>query len=70
MDGLRDGHTSQDGARLQKCVAEVGPRMVVFQSLEAMRMSTVWIIPYEVDESADDDVTDSSRSRTYRPKVW
>ena len=55
MDGLRDGHTSQDGARLQKCVAEVGPRMVVFQSLEAMRMSTVWLISYEVDESADDD---------------
>ena len=55
VDGSRDGHTSQDGARLQKCVAEVGPRMVVFQSLEAMRMSTVWIIPYEVDESADDD---------------
>ena len=55
MDGLRDGHTSQDGARLQKCVVEAGPRRVVFQSLEAMRMSTVWIIPYEVDESADDD---------------
>ena len=55
MDGSRDGHTSQGGARLQKCVAEVGPRMVVFQSLDAMRMSTVWIIPYEVDESADDD---------------
>ena len=55
VGGSCDVHTSQDGDGLQKCVAEVGPRMVVFQSLEAMRMSTVWIIPYEVDESADDD---------------
>ena len=55
MDGLWDGHTSQDGADVQKCVAEVSPRMVVFQSLEAMRVSTVWLISYEVHESADGD---------------
>ena len=55
MDGSRDGHTSQDGGGLQKCVAEAGPRRVVFQSLEAMRVSTVWLISYEVHESADDD---------------
>ena len=55
MDGLWDGHTSQDGADVQKCVAEVSPRMVVFQSLEAMRVSTVWLISYEVHVSADDD---------------
>ena len=55
VDGLQDGHTSQDGDGLQKCVAEVGPRMVVFQPLEAMRVSTVWLISYEMHESADDD---------------
>lgn len=55
MDGLWDGHTSQDGDGLQKCVAEVGPRRVVFQSTEATRVSTVWFIPCEVHESADDD---------------
>lgn len=55
MDGLRNGRTSQDGGGLQKCVAEVVPRRVVFQSLEAMRVSTVWLIPCEVHESADDD---------------
>ena len=55
MDGLWDGHTIQDGDELQKCVAEVGPRRVVFQPLEAMRMSTLWLIPYEVHESANDD---------------
>ena len=55
MDGLRNGHISQDGGGLQKCVAEVGPRRVVFQPTEAMRVSTVWLISYEVHESADDD---------------
>ena len=55
MDGLCDGHTSQDGDGLQKCVAEVGPRRVVFQSLEATRVSIVWIILRGVHESADDD---------------
>lgn len=55
MDGSREGHTSQDGGGLQKCVAEVGPRRVVFQRMEAMRVSTVWLISYEVHESADDD---------------
>ena len=60
MDGFRDGHTSQDGGGLQKCVAEVGPRRVVFQSLEAMRVFTVWLIPCEVHESADDDALSPS----------
>ena len=55
VDGLWDGHTSQDGCGFQKCVVEVGPRRVVFQPLEAMRVSTVWLISYEVHESADDD---------------
>ena len=55
MDGLWDGHTSQDSADVQKCVAEVGLRRVVFQPLEAMRVSTVWLISYEVHVSADDD---------------
>ena len=55
MDGSRDGHTSQDGGGLQRCVAEVGPRRVVFQSLEATRVSIVWIILRGVHESADDD---------------
>ena len=55
MDGLWAGRTSQDGGGLQKCVAEVVPRRAVFQSLEAMRVSTVWLIPCEVHESADDD---------------
>ena len=55
MDGLWDGHTSQDGDGLQKCVAEVDLRMVVFQPTEAMRVFTVWIIPCEMHESADDD---------------
>ena len=55
MDGSRDGHTSQDGGGLQKCVAEVGPRRVVFQRMEAMMVSTVWLISYEVHESANDD---------------
>ena len=55
MDGLWDGRTSQDGGGLQRCVAEVVPRRVVFQPLEAMRMSTLWLIPYEVHESANDD---------------
>ena len=40
---------------MQKCVAEVDLRMVVFQPTEAMRVSTVWLIPCEVHESADDD---------------
>ena len=60
MDGFRDGHTSQDGGGLQKCVAEVGPRMVVFQPTEAMRVFTVWIIPCEMHESADDDALSPS----------
>ena len=55
MDGLWDGHTSQDDADVQKCVAEVDLRMVVFQPTEAMRVFTVWIIPCEMHESADDD---------------
>ena len=55
MDGLWDGHTSQDGGGLQKCVVEVVPRMVVFQPLEAMRVSAVWLISYEVHVSDDDD---------------
>ena len=55
MDGLWDGRTSQDGGGLQKCVVEVVPRMVVFQPLEATRVSAVWLISYEVHESADDD---------------
>ena len=55
MDGLWDGRTSQDSADVQKCVAEVGLRRVVFQPLEAMRVSTVWVISYEVHESAVDD---------------
>ena len=40
---------------MQKCVAEVDLRMVVFQPTEAMRVFTVWIIPCEMHESADDD---------------
>ena len=40
---------------MQKCVVEVVPRMVVFQPTEAMRVFTVWIIPCEMHESADDD---------------
>ena len=40
---------------LQKCVVEAGPRRVVFQSLEATRVSTVWFISCEVHESANDD---------------
>ena len=55
MDGLWDGHTSQEGDGLQKCVVEVGPRRLIFQSLEAMRVSTVWLISYEVHVSDDDD---------------
>ena len=55
MDGSRDGHTSQDGGGLQRCVAEVGPRMVVFQPLEALRVSTVWLISFEVHEAANDN---------------
>ena len=55
MDGSRDGHTSQDGGGLQRCVAEVGPRRVVFQRMEAMMVSTVWLISYEVHESANDN---------------
>ena len=55
MDGLWDGRTSQDGGGLQKCVVEVVPRRVVFQRMEAMRVFTVWIIPCEMHESADDD---------------
>ena len=55
MDGLWDGHTSQNGAGLQKCVVEVVPRRVVFQRMEAMRVSTVWLISYEMHDSADDD---------------
>ena len=55
MDGLWAGRTSQDGGGLQKCVAEVDLRMVVFQPTEAMRVFTVWIIPCEMHESADDD---------------
>ena len=60
MDGLRNGHISQDGGGLQKCVVEVVPRMVVFQPLEAMRVSTVWLISYEVHVSADDDTHSTS----------
>ena len=48
VDGLWDGHT-------QKCVVEVVPRIVVFQRMEAMRVSTVWRISCEMHESADDD---------------
>ena len=55
MDGLWVGHTSQDGGGSQKCVVEAGPRRVVFQSLEAMRVSTVWLILRGVHESVDDD---------------
>ena len=55
VGGSCDVNTSQDGDGLQKCVAEVGPRMVLFQQMEAMRVSTVWLISYEVHESADDD---------------
>ena len=55
MDGLRNGHISQDGGGLQKCVVEVVPRRVVFQRMEAMRVSTVWLISYEVHVSDDDD---------------
>ena len=55
VDGSRDGHASQDDADVQKCVAEVDLRMVVFQPTEAMRVFTVWIIPCEMHESADDD---------------
>ena len=55
VDGLWDGRTSQDGGGLQKCVVEVVPRMVVFQPLEAMRVSAVWLISYEVHVSDDDD---------------
>lgn len=55
MDGLRNGHISQDGGGLQKCVVEVVPRMVVFQPLEATRVSAVWLISYEVHVSDDDD---------------
>ena len=55
MDELKYGHTSQDDADVQKCVAEVDLRMVVFQPTEAMRVFTVWIIPCEMHESADDD---------------
>ena len=55
MDGSREGHTSQDGGGLLECVVEVGPRRVVFQRMEAMMVSAVWLISYEVHESADDD---------------
>ena len=55
VDGLWDGRTSQDGGGLQRCVAEVVPRRVVFQPLEALRVSTVWLILRGVHESADDD---------------
>ena len=55
MDGLWDGRTSQDGGGLQRCVAEVVPRRVVFQRMEAMKVSTVWLISYEVHVSDDDD---------------
>ena len=55
MDGLWDGRTSQDGGGLQRCVAEVVPRRVVFQPLEALRVSTVWLISYEVHVSDVDD---------------
>ena len=60
MEGSRAGHTSQDGADVQKCVVEVGPRMIVFQLLEAMGVSTVWLIYYEVHESADGDAQSPS----------
>ena len=55
MDGLWDGHISQDGGGLRKCVVEVVPRRFIFQPLEAMRMSAVWLISCEVHVSADDD---------------
>ena len=55
VDGLWDGHTSQNGADTQKCVVKVVPRIVVFQRMEAMRVSTVWRISCEMHESADDD---------------
>ena len=60
MDGLWAGRTSQDGGGLQKCVVEVVPRMVVFQPLEAMRVSAVWLISYEVHVSDDDAHSPSS----------
>ena len=55
VDGLWDGHTSQNGTDTQKCVVEVVPRRVVFQPTEAMRVSTVWLISCKMHESADDD---------------
>ena len=55
MDGLWDGHTSQNGADTQKCVVKVVPRIVVFQPVEVLITATVWLISYEVHESADDD---------------
>ena len=64
MDGFRYGHTSQDGADVQKCVAEVGLRRVVFQRMVAMRVSTVWVIPCEMHESADDDAHSPSSFNT------
>ncbi len=55
MGGSCDVHTSLDGTDMQKCVVEVVPRMVVFRRMEAMSVSTVWLISYEMHESADDD---------------
>ena len=55
MDGSRDGHISQDVSSSQKCVAEVGLRMVVFQPVEVLITATVWFISYEMHESVDDD---------------
>ncbi len=55
VDGLWDGHTSQDGGGLQRCVAEMGPRRVVFQPMEVLITAIVWLISREMHKSADDD---------------
>ena len=55
VDGLWDGHTSQNGADTQKCVVEVVPRIVVFQPVEVLITATVWLISCKMHESADDD---------------
>ena len=55
VDGLWDGHTSQNGAGLQKCVAEMGPRMVVLQPMEVLITAIVWLISRKMHKSADDD---------------
>lgn len=55
VDGLWDGHTSQNGADTQKCVVKVVPRIVVFQPVEVLITATVWLISCKMHESADDD---------------